>query len=100
MENSLNDRQKKEKVDIQMQEKKKLGPLEELIYKPHRVDRLSDLTKEELNQYINLDINALYKTKMNIKTIQVAKATKEFLISNKEIIFDKLKIKEEADYER
>ena len=73
------------RVDTEMQEKKKLGELEELIFKPHRVEKL----EEELEKYLSIDIEDLYKTKMNTKTIAVAKETQKILREYKERLIKK-----------
>ena len=77
------------RVDTEMQEKKKLGELEELIFKPHRVEKLEELTEEELEKYLSIDIEDLYKTKMNTKTIAVTKETQKILREYKERLIKK-----------
>lgn len=77
------------RVDREAQEKKKLSDTEMLIYKPH-TEGIESLTKDELKKYINLDIENLKKTKMNIKTIMVAEHTKKFLEEHKETILKKI----------
>ena len=77
------------RIDREAQEKKKLSDTEMLIYKPH-TEGLESLTKEELEEYLNLDTEELKKTKMNMKTIAVAEETKKFLIEHKEEISKKM----------
>ena len=86
------------RVDREAQEKKKLSDIEMLILKPH-TEGLEKLTREEINQYIGLDVEALKKTKMNIKTIIIAQETQKFLIEHKQDLLDKIKEKEEKEDE-
>ena len=77
-------------VDKNAQKEKKLSKIEMLILKPH-TKGLEKLTREEIEEYINLDIKALQKTKMNIKTIIIADETQKFLIKNKQKLLNKIK---------
>ena len=86
------------RVDRETQEKKKLSDIEMLILKPH-TEGLKKLTREEIYQYIGLDVEALKKTKMNIKTIIIAQETQKFLIEHKQDLLDKIKEKEEKEDE-
>ena len=52
------------------------------------------------NKYIDLDVEALKKTKMNIKTIIIAQETQKFLIEHKQEVLNKIKEKEEKEDER
>ena len=86
------------RVDREVQEKKKLSDIEMLILKPH-TEGLDKLTREEINQYIGLDVEELKKTKMNIKTIIIAQETQKFLIEHKQDLLNKIKEKEEKEDE-
>lgn len=86
-------------VDKDAQEKKRLSKTEMLILKPH-TEGLEKLTREEIEEYINLDIKAFQKTKMNIKTIIIADETQKFLIKNKQKLLNKIKEREENKDER
>ena len=78
-----------ERVDREAQKKKKLSDIEMLILKPH-TEGLEKLTREEINQYIGLDVEELKKTNMNIKTILIAQETQKFLIEHKEEILKRI----------
>ena len=86
------------RVDREAQEKKKLSDIEMLILKPH-TEGLEKLTREEIHQYIGLDVEALKKTKLNIKTIIIAQETQKFLIEHKQDLLDKIKEKEKKEDE-
>ena len=90
------------RVDKEVQKRKKLSDLEELIFKPHGNNGkdVELMTEEEFNRYINLNIEELYKTKMNSKTIMLASATKECLNKEKEKILRVIRKKEESLDER
>ena len=77
------------RVDGEAQEKKNLSETETLICKPH-TEGVKSLTRDELEKYINLDIEGLKKTTMNIKTIIVAEHTKKFLTEHRETILKKI----------
>ena len=85
---------------VEQYEKHKLGPLEELIFKPHKENGLRNLTREEIEKYLSLDIKALTKTKMNMKTIVIAEETQKFLAENKQKLLNKIKEREEDKYAR
>lgn len=87
------------RVDKESEEKKRLSDLEMLILKPH-TEGIEKLTREEFNKYIDLDVEALKKTKMNIKTIIIAQETQKFLIEHKQEVLNKIKEREEKDDER
>ena len=87
------------RVDKEAEEKKRLSDLEMLILKPH-TEGIEKLTREEFNKYIDLDVEALKKTKMNIKTIFIAQETQKFLIEHKQEVLNKIKEREEKDDER
>lgn len=87
------------RVDKESEEKKRLSDLEMLILKPH-TEGIEKLTREEFNKYIDLDVEALKKTKMNIKTIIIAQETQKFLIEHKQEVLNKIKEKEEKEDER
>ena len=87
------------RVDKEAEEKKRLSDLEMLILKPH-TEGIEKLTREEFNKYIDLDVEALKKTKMNIKTIIIAQETQKFLIEHKQEVLNKIKEREEKDDER
>ena len=87
------------RVDKEAEEKKRLSDLEMLILKPH-TEGIEKLTREEFNKYIDLDVEALKKTKMNIKTIIIAQETQKFLIEHKQEVLNKIKEKEEKEDER
>ena len=76
---------------MEQYEKHKLSTLEELIFKPHKENGLRNLTKEEIEKYLSLDIKALTKTKMNMKTIVIAEKTQKFLAKNKQTLLNKIK---------
>ncbi len=88
-----------EKLDKKVQPKEKLSDLEELIFRPC-TRGIKTLTKKEFNEYINLNIEDLSKTKMNAKTVFIANVTKKFLIDNKEKVLNQIKEKEEEENER
>lgn len=97
------------KIDRETQEKDKLNGIETLIFKPH-IEGLENLTKEELEEYIMLDIETLKTTRINMKTIMVAEETKKFLMEHKETILKNMQLndltchkrseKEEDEYAR
>ena len=87
------------RVDKESEEKKRLSDLEMLVLKPH-TEGIEKLTREEFNKYIDLDVEALKKTKMNIKTIIIAQETQKFLIEHKQEVLNKIKEKEEKEDER
>ena len=87
------------RVDKEAEEKKRLSDLEMLVLKPH-TEGIEKLTREEFNKYIDLDVEALKKTKMNIKTIIIAQETQKFLIEHKQEVLNKIKEKEEKEDER
>ena len=87
------------RVDKEAEEKKRLSDLEMLILKPH-TEGNEKLTREEFNKYIDLDVEALKKTKMNIKTIIIAQETQKVLIEHKQEVLNKIKEKEEKEDER
>ena len=78
------------RVDKEAEEKKRLSDLEMLVLKPH-TEGIEKLTREEFNKYIDLDVEALKKTKMNIKTIIIAQETQKFLIEHKQEVLNKIK---------
>ena len=94
------EKSKPKRIFIEQYEKHKLSPLEELIFKPHKENRLRNLTKEEIEKYLSLDIKALTKTKMNMKTIVIAERIQKFLAENKQILLNKIKEREEDKYAR
>ena len=85
---------------VEQYEKHKLSPLEELIFKPLEENGLRNLTREEIEKYLSLDIKALTKTKMNMKTIVIAEETQKFLAENKQKLLNKIKEREEDKYAR
>ena len=91
---------KKKKKFVELYEKHKLSPTEELIFKPHKENGLKNLTRDEIEKYLSLDIKALKKTKMNIKTIIIAEKTQKFLVENKQKLLNKIKEREEKENER
>ena len=110
----------KKKKFVELYGKYKLSPIEELIFKPLQRNGLSNLTEEEFETYLNLDIEALRRTKMekieqekteiNMKTVVIAEETQKFLIEHKEEILKRIKLnsfkcsqyskKEEDEYAR
>lgn len=85
---------------LELYEKHKLGPTEKLIFKPHEENGLKKLTREEIEEYLSLDIKALRKTKMNMKTIVIAEETQKFLAKNKQKLLNKIKEREEDEHAR
>ncbi len=94
------EKSRQKRTFVEQYEKHKLGPLEELIFKPHKENGLRKLTREEIEKYLSLDIKALKKTKMNIKTIIIAEETQKFLAKNKQKLLNKIKEREEDEYAR
>ena len=92
----------KKKKFVELYGKYKLSPIEELIFKPLQRNGLSNLTEEEFETYLNLDIEALRRTKMekieqekteiNMKTVVIAEETQKFLIEHKEEILKRIKL--------
>lgn len=85
---------------VEQYEKHKLSPLEELIFKPLEENGLRNLTREEIEKYLSLDIKALKKTKMNMKTIIIAQETQRILSENKQKLLNKIKEREEDEHAR
>lgn len=93
---------KQKKKFVELYGKYKLSSIEELIFKPLQRNGLSNLTEEEFETYLNLDIEALRRTKMekneqekteiNMKTIVIAEETQKFLIEHKEEILKRIKL--------
>ena len=81
-----------EHIDKETQYAEKLNDLENLILKP-----ILSLTKEEIEEYIKIDVEELKKTEMNMKTIIICKATQELIRDNLE---DILKKRENAKKEK
>ena len=86
---------KQKKKFVELYEKHKLSPTEELIFKPHKENGLKNLTRDEIEKYLSLDIKALEKTKMNIKTIMIAQETKKFLIEHEQELLDRITERQE-----
>lgn len=87
--------------DKQTQFEKELTDIEKLIFKPHN-EKLETLAEEEIEEYINIDIETLKKLEINNKTIMIFEETRKYIIENKEKILKKIKERkeEERDYER
>lgn len=83
---------KQKKKFVKLYEKHKLSPTEELIFKPYEENWLRRLTRKEIEEYLSLDIKALRKTKINMKTIVIAEETQKFLIEHKEEILKRIKL--------
>ena len=94
------EKSRQKRTFVEQYEKHKLGPLEELIFKPHKENGLRKLTREEIEKYLSLDIKASMKTKINIKTIILAEETQKFLAKNKQKLLNKIKEREEDEYAR
>lgn len=87
--------------DKEIQNSSRLTEIEELILKPHREEGgIASLTEEELQQYLDIDIETLNKRKINIKTILICKETQEFINENMDSILKLIrKQKEEGEKE-
>ena len=77
-------------IDKEAQFKQKISQTEELILKPHQGNGLESLTEEEIEKYSQLDIDKLREMGINEKILFVAKTTKEFIESNKEVLLKKI----------
>ncbi len=84
-------------IDKDIQSKQKISELENLILKPHR-DGIINLTIDELQMYINLDIDELRAANLSEKMVVIAEETKKYLLEHKQEIEEK--IKQEEEYER
>ena len=82
-------------VDKTTQSERKIDEVEELIFKPYITRGKISLTKEEIEKYINLDLEEI-ESKYNMKTVLVFKSTRDFLIKNKEKILKEIE-KEEKE---
>ena len=85
-------------IDKETQHTEKLDDLESLILKPQKSkDGILSLTKEEIEEYMKIDVEELKKTEMNMKTIIIYKTTQEII---KDKMEDILKKKENAKKEK
>ena len=83
-------------TDRELQNKCKISGLEELILKPAR-EGLDSLTKEELEKYLEIDIDELKKnTDIGMEIIKVCIATQEIIRKGKDTILKNIENKEEG----
>jgi len=80
-------------------EQSKIDMYTDIILKPHR-EGFENLSKEEIEQYLNLDIEKMKKLGINIKLIVICKETQKFIKNNKEILLKNIINKEEEENER
>ena len=73
------------RFDTQLQDTSQITKTEELILKPTR-EGIRNLTKEELEEYMKLDIEELKKTGMNIKMVYLCQIIQELIQKDKETI--------------
>ena len=83
-------------VDRESQIKRRLNETEELIFKPHQ-QGVDSLNEEEIEKYININIEELKKTKTNNKIIMLCRITQEVLKDNKERLLKEIKKREEKE---
>ena len=81
-------------IDKESQYKNQLNDLEHFIFKPHK-DGIKSMTKDEIEEYINLGEEKLIKAKIDGKTIAVYQETRRFLQENLENILNDLKNNED-----
>ena len=68
-------------------EEQKLSDLEILILKPHKeVERIAGLTEEEIQKYLEIDVEALKKKEINEKIIRICTQTQAYIRENLEDI--------------
>lgn len=83
-------------IDKDIQSEQKISELENLILKPHR-EGIVNLTIDELQLYINLDIDELRVADLSEKMVVIAEETKKYLLEHKQEIEEKIKAKEEFE---
>ena len=67
----------------QVQEQYQLTPKEKLIWKPHKKGAsITDLTKEELDEYLALDIEELKRQEVKGQVIRTCKVTQDYIRNN------------------
>lgn len=81
-------------IDKESQVQQRISHTEELILKPHEEKGLENLTKEEIEQYCQLDIDKLREIGINEKILFVAETTKEFIKKNKESLLKRIQEKQ------
>ena len=80
-------------TDRELQNKCKISGLEELILKPVR-EGLDSLTKEELEKYLEIDIDELKKnTDIGMEIIKVCIATQEIIRKGEKVILKNIENK-------
>lgn len=85
-------------VDKETQEKEKISKLEELILKPVR-EGLDSLTKDEVERYLEIDIDELRKIEIGMEITVVCMAAQEIIKKGKKSILKSIEEKEKAEKE-